>query len=55
MPKVNDVKFELTVTNSDEILATAKRLDEISKELVCIGYKLGAKVEAKEKAASSCN
>jgi tetrahydromethanopterin S-methyltransferase subunit G len=52
---LDKIELELIITNPDEILATAKRLDEISKELTYIGYKLGAKVKAKEKAASSCN
>ena len=44
----SEIKLDLVITNSDEILATAKRLDEISKELVVIGYKLKAKLAEKE-------
>lgn len=47
MPK-NEIKLELVITNSDDVLATAKRLNEISKELTAIAYKLQAKMGAKE-------
>lgn len=55
MAKIGDITVELSISNSDEILATARRLAEISKELTTIGYKLQAKLEVKEKTASSCN
>jgi|GEM_PF-4597066 hypothetical protein len=42
------IKLELIITNTDEIFETAKRLNEISKELLAIGYKLQAKMGAKE-------
>lgn len=44
----SEIKFNLVITNTDDILAYAKRLDEISKELTAIAYKLQAKLGAKE-------
>jgi len=44
-----EIKLDLVITNTDEILAYAKRLNEISKELTTIGYKLQAKLGVKEK------
>lgn len=44
----SEIKLELVITNSDEILATAKRLQEISSELTSIAYKLQAKQGLKE-------
>lgn len=55
MPKIGDISVKLNISNSDEIMATAKRLSEISKELTIIGYRLQGKLEIKEKTASSCN
>lgn len=55
MPKINGIKIELSISNCDDILSTAKRLSEISNELVVIGYKLKGKLEIKEKSAPSTN
>lgn len=48
MPNLNEIKLDIVITNADDILAYAKRLNEISKELTTIGYKLQAKLGAKE-------
>lgn len=45
---VKEIKLDLVIANPDEILAYAKRVGEISKELTEIGYKLQAKLGAKE-------
>lgn len=45
---MREIKLDMVVTNSDDILATAKRLNEISKELTMIAYKLQAEIRLKE-------
>ena len=45
---IKDIKVELVVTNAEDVLAYAKRIGEISKELTVIGYKLQARLGAKE-------
>lgn len=46
---MQEIKMELSITNTDEILEVAKRLEQISKELTVIGYKLQAKTALKVK------
>ena len=48
MQSFNDIKLNVVITNTGDILAYAKRLNEISQELTAIGYKLQAKLGAKE-------
>ena len=47
--RMQEIKMELSITNTDEILEVAKRLEQISKELTVIGYKLQAKTALKVK------
>lgn len=45
---MKEIKMEMVITNPDSILETSKRLEEISKELIVIGYRLQAKLGVKE-------
>lgn len=43
-----EIKLDMVITNADDILATAKRINEISKELTTIAYKLQAEIRLKK-------